>query len=368
VATAQRFCETHPSTDVTWAKRSLQEFADFPLAELVKNFDLLVIDHPFMGHAARHRLLLPLDEHLSSDFLHDQAQNSVGDSHWSYFYDDHHWALAIDAAAPVSCWRPDLLERMETRVPESWEELLDLGKRGLVVFSSIPVDRLMNFYMFCCALGESPFSHAEALIDTEIGAGALTLLRELVACCSPEILAWNPIATYEAMSARDDFVYCPFAYGYSNYARRGYGANRLEFGDLLHIANGAIGRSTLGGAGLAISSACKHRDIALAYACFVASPECQRSLYVQNGGQPGHRSAWTDDEANRVTNGFFRNTLPALDRAYLRPRYDGYVGFQESAGPLVHEFLKRGGNPGAVIGELQRLYAFSRREAHEPPT
>ena len=364
VATAQRFCETHPATDITWVKRSLQEFADYPLAELAKSFDLLVIDHPFMGYAARHRALLPLDEHLSSEFFSDQEQNSVGRSHASYFYDDHQWALAIDAATPVSCCRPDLLERMRIGVPESWEELLDLAKRGLVVFPSIPVDSLMNFYMFCCALEETPFSRPEALIDPEIGARALTMLRELVACCSPQILTWNPIATYEAISTRDDFVYCPFAFGYSNYARQGYGANRLEFGDLARIAKGARGRSTLGGAGLAISSSCKYREMALAYACFVASPQCQRTIYVQNGGQPGHRSAWTDDEANRITNNFFRNTLPALDRAYLRPRYDGYVGFQEAAGPVVHEFLKGGGNPGTVIREVQRLYLSSRQNGN----
>jgi multiple sugar transport system substrate-binding protein len=205
------------------------------------------------------------------------------------------------------------------------------------------------------------------LFDPEAGAKALAMLRELVILCSPKILSLNPIATYEEMTSRDDFVYCPFAYGYSNYARQGYSANRLEFGDLCRIREDSRGRSTLGGAGLAISSSCKHRDSALAYACFVASPECQRTIYVQNGGQPGHRSAWTDDEANRITNGFFRHTLPALDRAYLRPRYDGYVGFQDSASPVVHEFLKSGGNPDAVIQELQRLYLSSRRDWDVPP-
>jgi multiple sugar transport system substrate-binding protein len=328
----------------------------------------LVIDHPFVGHAARHRLLLPLDEHISSDFLSEQEQNSVGQSHPSYSYDGHHWALAIDAATPVSCWRTDLLRRMNARVPEGWEELLDLAKRGLVVFPSIPIDSLMNFYMFCCALDEPPLPREAGLFDPEAGAKALTMLRELVSLCSPEILVWNPIATYEAMASRDDFVYCPFAYGYSNYARNGFSANPLEFGDLPRIGKDTKGRSTLGGAGLAISSSCKHRAMALDYACFVASPECQKTIYVQNGGQPGHRSAWTDDEANRITNNFFRDTLPALDRAYLRPRYDGYVGFQDSAGPVVHEFLRSGGNPEAVVQELQRLYRSSRQDRDVPPT
>ncbi len=109
VATAQRFAELHPDVSITWHKRSLQQFADAPLADLAARFDLMVIDHPSIGEAAHLNLLLPLDQHLPSAFLADQAANSVGQSHPSYTYDAHHYALAIDAATPISGYRPDLL-------------------------------------------------------------------------------------------------------------------------------------------------------------------------------------------------------------------------------------------------------------------
>ena len=64
VATAQRFSELHPDIEIVWHKRSLQEFADYPIERLVERFDLLVIDHPFAGQAAAQNVLLPLDEHL----------------------------------------------------------------------------------------------------------------------------------------------------------------------------------------------------------------------------------------------------------------------------------------------------------------
>src|SRR5437870_3634207 len=86
VATAQRFHETHPEVEIVWQKRSLQEFADAPIQKLAETFDLLVLDHPFVGSAAAHTVLLPLDEHLPADFLADQAGNSVGPSHPSYLY------------------------------------------------------------------------------------------------------------------------------------------------------------------------------------------------------------------------------------------------------------------------------------------
>lgn len=359
VAAAQRYCEVHPDVEVVWEKRSLQEFADFPVEKLAESFDLLVIDHPFVGAAARHRVLVPMDEGLDSDFLSGQERNSVGLSHRSYCYEGHQWALAIDAAAPVSCRRTDLLAKVGVSVPETWDELLAMARRGLVAFPSIAVDSLMNFYMLCCVLGPGPFPSEGEFIDVETGVEALAMLRELTSLCSPEILTWNPIATYEAMTARDDIAYCPFAFGYSNYARPGYAQETLDFGDLCRIRGAERARTTLGGTGLAISAACRNREAAFGFARYVASGDCQKTLYVWNGGQPGHRSAWTDAEANRITHNYFQDTLPALDRAYLRPRYCGYIDFQDRAGNAVHQFLFQGGNPRAVAEELGRLYEQS---------
>jgi multiple sugar transport system substrate-binding protein len=160
------------------------------------------------------------------------------------------------------------------------------------------------------------------------------------------------------MTATDDLWYCPFAYGYSNYAREGYARRRLMFGDVVDKL-----RTTLGGTGLAISQRTRHRKIALEYARFVASPDWQRTLYTETGGQPGHREAWKAREPNRLTHGYFRGTLPTLDRAYLRPRYNGYLHFQDTAGPVVRRFLKRGGDPQGVIRKLNTIYQDSQKHA-----
>lgn len=362
VATAQRFSETHPGVEVVWEKRTLQEFGDSPVEKLVELFDLLVIDHPFVGAAARSRVFLPLDEGLGSDFLSEQHRNSVGQSHCSYAYDGLQWALAIDAAAPVSSWRPDLVAERRVVLPETWDELLKLAKRGLVAFPSIPVDSLMNFYMLCCGLGDGPFSTPDSVVDATIGVEALAKLRELVSLCRPEILTWNPIATYEAMTKSDEVLYCPFAFGYCNYARSGYARVPLEFGDLCRIEGNERLRTTLGGTGLAISAACRNREVALEYAVYVASLECQQTTYFQSGGQPGHRAAWNDKETNHMSRNFFRNTLPVLDRAYMRPRYAGYVHFQDEASSIIHGFLRENISPHKVVEQLQRTYEKSRED------
>jgi len=90
-------------------KRTLQEFADFPIEKLTEQYDLLIIDHPWVGCAAATQCVLPLNQYLSQAYLQDQLQHSVGGSHESYFYQGHQWALAIDAATPVASYRKDLL-------------------------------------------------------------------------------------------------------------------------------------------------------------------------------------------------------------------------------------------------------------------
>lgn len=77
-AVSQRFSELNPGVSIEWEKRSLQEFADAPIENLAKAYDLLIIDHPWAGFAAATGILLPLNEYLPAAYLADQEANSVG--------------------------------------------------------------------------------------------------------------------------------------------------------------------------------------------------------------------------------------------------------------------------------------------------
>ena len=349
VATAQRFSERNADVLIHWKKRSLQQFADMPVEQLAERFDLLVIDHPSVGTCAEAGALLRLDQHLPAAFLAGQAANSVGASHASYCWDGHQYALAIDAATPVAGYRADLLDRP----PATWAELLDLAKRGQVAVSGIPIDTLCHFWMVCLALGEEPASGRD-VISEDTGVRALALLRELMLASLPGCEKRNPIDVWELLTSTGTAAYCPFAYGYSNYGRPSYAANPLTHCGLVEL-DGRRCRSTLGGAGLAISSKCRHREAALAYAQYVAGAECQAGLYFESGGQPGHRAAWTSDAVNRACNGFFRDTLQTLDEAWTRPRRPGFIEFQKAAEVIVQDCVWRHGDGKRAIMELNAL-------------
>ena len=251
-------------------------------------------------------------------------------------------------------------------MPATWSELLELAHRGLVTVPGLAIDSLMAFFMLANALGAEPFRNADAVIELgrrEIGVKALTMLRELLAVSTPGSLNRNPIRTWQLLAESDSVAYCPFAYGYSNYSRRGYGSNLLMTGGLLTLDDGTALRSTLGGAGIAISAKCRNREAAIAYATHVASPSVQKTLYVTSGGQPGHRAAWLDAETNRITNNYFANTLPTLDAAWMRPRWPGFIAFQDAASNIVHSYLRGGG--GKELEVLKNLdQALAQHKEH----
>lgn len=365
VATAQRFQELHPDVKIVWEKRSLGDFEECPVQDLAAHYDLVVIDHPFAGCAASHGIFLPLDDLLPAGFLDDQAAHSVGGSHASYQWENRQWALAIDAATPVAAWRPDLLAARHSPVPRTWDDVLALAIQDAVEVPATPINCLMNFYGLCASAGEAPFAQGDYVVSRATGLGALERLSELVALCPVECLTRNPIQSLEilASAANTTLAYCLFPYGYSNYAREGYATYPLVFGDLPMLVGGRPLITTLGGTGLAISARTSHPQIAAEYAAFVACETTQRTLYVRAGGQPGHRAAWLDAENNRLTNEYFSRTLPALDRSFLRPRYDGYLKFQKHAALVLHTALQGKLVIGDALAQLDALYRASLVEA-----
>lgn len=358
LAASQRYEELHPGVQIQWKKRTLQEFADFPIEKLTDDYDLLIIDHPWVGTAAATGCVLPLDKYLDKEYLDNQLANSVGGSHESYNYDGSQWALAIDAATPAASYRADLLAKNGVAVPQTWEEVIVLAAKGKVAVPAISIDLLMNFYSFCIAHGAVPFANKDEVVDEETGIAAIRTMQQLYSLVDRQLFDCNPIAVAELMSSTDDYWYCPFAYGYSNYSRAGFAKNLLRYADVVSI-NGKKLRTTIGGTGLAVSASSQHMDIAVDFAAWVVGEEIQKTMYVQHGGQPGHLQAWLSPEANSITNGFFNAVLAVMQNGYIRPRYHGYLYFQDHAGLPLQQCLLGKSEPEEVLAQMNVFYKKS---------
>ena len=365
VATAAAYEAVNPDVRITWNTRSLQDFADFPIQKLAETYDLLVIDHPFVGFAAVDGCLLPLETAIAPEVLADQAANSVGPSHESYIYGGHQWALATDAAGHVSAYRPDLIEELGG-LPQTWDDVLALAERqrgqqrAQVANPLIPIDALMSFLSLCAALDDPAYGQPDQVVDRATGREALRMLRALQQAAHPESLKRNPPRTLDLMSTTDEIAFVPMLFGYSNYGQPGFRPKVVRFTGVPTTDGGESRGGILGGAGVAISAHTRHPEAAAAYAAYVASPDVQRGVYFDGGGQPGHRAAWIDERVNAASSNFYADTLAALDHAYLRPRYLGFMEAQERSGEEVHHWLAEGTSPpDALLDRLDALYRES---------
>ncbi len=360
VATAQRFEETHRDVEIRWSKRTLHEFGHADLGALAQRFDLIVLDHPWAGFAIETGVILPLEQKLPKAVSDDLAHNCVGLSFESYQSQGHLLAVPIDGASPFASFRPDLLAAAGESVPATWQDVVALAHKKLVVMPLHPVDVLLNFMGLCVSQGGDVFREEDGrFVDRETGRMCLEQMRELVSLIPDTVFGWNPIAIYELLSNGNEWAYCPFAYGYSNYSRAEFAKHAIHFTSLVSLPNGRPLRGVLGGTGIGISANCKEVDLALEYVAYTSSASCQRTMYFLAGGQPAHLAAWTDNSVNAMSGDFFRNTLRSMREAWIRPRYNGYIKFQENAGIPLVQYLHEGGNENMLWQTLDRIYRES---------
>ena len=337
IASSESFTKKHNnSISITWDKRPLQAFADRPIEQMTGQYDLIVIDYPHVGEVSANGLLDNFDKSEYTDQLSKLFQESVGQSHKSYFVDNHQWALAIDAATQVAVYRKDLINFL----PSSWNDLIELTKNRKVFWPLKPVHAISSFYSICNNIGKPFQVNSKDFVSKKEAIITLEMMKEVVKYLPKECLQMDPIQTCEYMSENNDIFYCPYIYGFSNYSRNGFKKNVLFFSNVMDLeGNGPIG-TQLGGTGIAVSNASPFKKEAFQYAFWVASAECQKDIYYKNGGQPGNAIAWEDKIINEETNNFFYNTRATLEGAWVRPKYNGYMKFQDLSGDIINDFLK----------------------------
>ncbi len=77
-----RLWRARTGVEITWEQRSLQDFESYPVEDLARRYDLIVIDHPHVGQIVREACLLPLNRPDRVPDLIRLANQSVGQS-WS---------------------------------------------------------------------------------------------------------------------------------------------------------------------------------------------------------------------------------------------------------------------------------------------
>ncbi len=342
---------------VTWSWQPLAGFEATPVAELARRFDLVVLDHPHLGDAARAGALTPLASLVSAQELSAWAGTFLRGSWESYRYEARQWAVPVDAATQVCAVRED-----EPAVPGTWRDVLDLGSEVRCAVPTAGPHTLLTFLALCAAHDPTFAPDDARLVPRPVGREALALLRALVARTPDEQLGRDPIQLLGALQAGEDLRLLPLVYGYAGYARTGTG-HRVRFVDAPSVEPGGPPGSVLGGAGLAVTTLGPQRHDDLAHHVRQAAHlVAQCELIPAAGGQPAATAAWDDPAVNLATGDFYRLTRRTQDAAWRRPRHPGWIAFQGEGSRRMFRALLDGTPDTILLDELDDCY----RSLREP--
>jgi len=368
-AGVREYQQQRPQVTIHWDKRTLREFGEAPIEQYLDRYDLVIVDHPFVGYAARHDALVDLAPFLTAEEKGRFSVDSVGPSWGSYWYGGGLWALPIDAATQVASYRADLLALLSTTVPETLEEVIHLGNtaRKLGKWIALPAcstDAISLFFTLTANLGYPIAEETDIFIEEVVAWEALDKLHSLIAIAHPKSVEWNPIHVYDFMVASSDAVYCPYAFGYSNYSRVGR-SPVLRFSDAPATGQHGSAGTMLGGTGIAVSHRSQHTHEAIEYAKWLTTPQHQSGTYFEEGGQPASLAAWSNPRLDAAAGQFFSGTLQTLQTSYVRPRFDGFVRFFEAAGIEINRCLRGVVDDASLVRWLNQRYAEHRRASGE---
>ena len=357
-ALSKDFKKLHPAINVQWDIRSLKEFGDMPIEDLIEEYDLITIDHPYMGQAHKNQLLVDLKGFLPQESLNKLESAYVGPCYGSYEYKNHLYALPIDAAALVAAKRDDVFLKLGLSAPKTQNELENFYKLlpndFSIAWALCPTDLWCSFLTLCAQKGGRNFIQNYE-VDKNIGTKVIDQLKFHLEFLHPESINWNPIHILDHMAENEEIIYSPYLFGYTNYSRKDYAKSTVTFLDSPINPKNSVS-TILGGVGLAVSVKSKYKEMAAKFVEHIASPEIQEGSYVQNQGQPAGLLAWKSDANNVLCNNFFNNTMKTMQRAWVRPQHVGWNEFQEEGAALIHEGVVKDIPSATLIKNLNQLY------------
>ena len=333
--------------ELSWARRSLQAFADASIEAMAADYDLIVLDHPHVGLIAESACLLPLP-------MPDDAHSaSLGGSLESYVWNGTLWAYPIDAACQLAVKRDDLCS---SELPD-WERILEGRYDEPMVTSLQPIDAFCAFMTLVAGRGEEDLPLLpDRFVSDENGVLALRVLKALFKAGPSEAVGWNPIKVLELLSTTDEFAYSPCLFGYINYARPGFRPHALQYADLPSFRGSPLRRGILGGAGIGVSARSENPEAAIAFAQWVSAEPVQSGIYLENEGQPAHPETWQRKGDDPRYKGFLKGALGTMQQAWTRPRDPWFLGFADDVCEILPDFFLKDRNETAFLADINALY------------
>ncbi|MGV6874782.1 ABC transporter substrate-binding protein [Pseudochelatococcus sp. B33] len=355
------FRQSRPDCEIVQTVRPLSDFEHQDIEVVAKRHDIVVFDHPFCGAIAASGCFLPLEDLMPDVAGPGMDGRYIGPSLSTYRFAGHVWGAPIDGATQHAIYRPDLLQKLGGGLPVSHADVLGLGRRardaGLYLGTAIETPHaLLSIFSYMANRGEPVVADDHGLRDIPAAsfAFAYDAVRAVMDLSPEEAKGWNSIDLHEAMATRDDVVYAPVVYGYATYGEPDL-PNRLGFAPFAGGTAPHDAGTTIGGTAMGLSRFSASREAAAAFVRFMAGAEVQRRVVAENNGQPASLAGWQEADIDARFNGFFSSVRGTVERAWTRPRFNGYAAFQRRGGGIVADALRHGADAETARRRLLEL-------------
>lgn len=339
---------------ISWDKQPLEGFESAPIADLAAAYDLVVLDHPHIGEAVAADCLVPLDDLYSRAQIAEWENQAIGAALSSYRWGGKTYALPLDVATQVMVRNGTVL----ADAPTSWPDILDHAGRLPVAQSLAGPHAFLTMISMAAGLGHWP--RGEQLLPDDPALSVLETMATLYALRPPGSEQLNPIALLETMARDASIALVPLVFGYVTYVGSSFG-NPLRFSNSLREMNGAGG--VLGGTGIGFSKNCEPSPELLEHVAWLMQPAIQEGFIPAHGGQPSARVAWHSPAVNAAWSNFYLDTSSTAEHALLRPRFDGFIAFQTSAGRIIRDGLEGRRNPHRILELIRSKWTSARANA-----
>ena len=336
--------------EIEISRRPLTAFNDQPLRELSPDCDVMIIDFPHVSQAMQEGAIIPIEKIVDEEITRSISANAIGPAQASFLVDGVHAAFCSDAACHVAAHRPATLSRCGVSAPATWDEVISLaeGFPGSVALALYPTDAIASLMSIAAGKGAAPDGGMRFFPDSEAAKESIDLLVRLTRVVDDHCWQCTPQALFKAAQATPGIAYIPLTFGYVRYTRPEEGGWRFT-------APPAGCGSTLGGAGMAVSSQSSLTEFAAEFVSWYCGDEGQ-VLAGRAWGQPSGLSAWNDPEIDEMTSGFYSGTRETQAAAWVRPLNSWWPTVQEKIGQHLARLLQANEPNDKILSEIEVVY------------
>lgn len=349
----------HKDYQLEWSFMDLTCYNDEVFRNKLSGYDLLLMKNRHMATIGPMALLTTLEEVLETEIMEHHWQQIMGRGFSAFSYDGHQYGIPFTSTAFVCGSRKDLLDNLGLPLPNTWEEVINLGKalpEGKKIMLALKEANV--FDIFRCILGHFlPGEGCCGKHGIKIGEveQTLQLLEQLLVLTGPEALSMSMTDLYSEMSAGEAIVYTPMVIGNANYAKDGFRKHLIDFGDIPRYQEVAAS-SIFFASGIGILRDSHQKAPAKAFLNMVLSKDVQRHMVVDFDGHPIYTQYWKDKSNNQKTNQYFNRVRETVNMAVNLSEHNGYAEEWRFISRLIWGYLKeRRVTRQTFAGDLVRI-------------